>query len=192
MQDQPTQPLKKQSRKRVPEINRPLVLGSVCERDIDLLIVEEMICSKSLQRLIFETVAPPTRDWIWSDKITVQVRHSVVQKGGSTNGRVVPPSGETDIEVVFDLPSSTDSLASGRHRLVCLIENKIEAAFMPRQPKRYLARATTKRESGECLDARTLIMAPNEYQTKVPGDGDLNATLSYEEMAALFAEHGSP
>jgi hypothetical protein len=66
------------------------------------------------------------------------------------------------------------------------VENKIDAAFMPRQPQRYLARATAHQFNGHCTEARTLILAPAAYLRSVRGVREFHGRLSYETVAAYF------
>lgn len=172
----------------MPHSARSLVLEAVCERDVDLLLVEELLCSPSLQRLVFEAVADSSAGWAWASDVRVTVQHSVPHNGHASHGRVVPPSGETDIEIAYEFPSAPAGDESGSERFVVLIENKIEATFMPRQPERYLARAVSRVRDGACRDARALIVAPADYLSSVTGAATFHGQLSYERLAAHFVE----
>ena len=174
------------ARRLISEKRRTLVLEAVTERDIDLLLVEELIASVTFQRLVFDAVPGSGDAWKWIEPMAVTVLHSVPHSGGTPLDRVVPPSGETDIEVRFE--NAHESGSQDDTRLVLLIENKIGAAFMPRQPQRYLARAMAHVKSGECAQARAMIVAPAEYLASVAGVADFHGALSYEQIAEHFAD----
>jgi hypothetical protein len=152
---------------------------------VDLLFVEELIVSTQFRRLMFDAVADGGEAWTWAEPMRASVQHSVPHTGGTPLDRVVPPSGETDIEVIFE--GARQAARPDDTRLVLLIENKIGAAFMPRQPQRYMARAMARVKSGECAQARALIVAPAEYLAGVAGVADFHGTLSYEQIAEHFA-----
>lgn len=180
-------------RRIVPATERALVLEAVDERDVDLLLVEELIVSPHLQRIVFDAAGEDDGSWTWAEPMRASVQHSVPHAGGVSTHRVVPPSGETDIEVTFEVGGAVLTASDdARARFVLLIENKIGAPFMPRQPQRYLARASVRVESGECSQARALIVAPAEYLARVSGVAAFHGTLSYERIAAHFAERVVP
>ncbi|MEO8218141.1 MAG: hypothetical protein ABI718_13765 [Acidobacteriota bacterium] len=100
--------------------DRPFSISGICERDIDLLLLEEFRSN------------PEFATWFTSEALDI--------KPGLCSGAlksVTDTWGESDLEVEF-----RDS--SGRTTRL-LIENKIAANFQPRQALRYAERATSYR-----------------------------------------------
>lgn len=142
---------------------RELPLEAVTERDIDLLLLEELTVSEAFARWLVARVfsSGPVLQRVLS------VRHSVCDA-----------SGESDLELIF-------SDESGR-RLAVLIEDKIDAPAQPDQADRYRERAARGVEAGSWQEARTCLVAPREY---VSHDADrYGVKIEYEEIAACFAE----
>jgi hypothetical protein len=168
--------------------SRQLVLEAVYERDVDLLLVEELHCSASFQQLVFEAAIGSDPDWSWTDGMEVTVRHSLDYVGDAqvtddATGEVFPSSGETDIDVLFRVPG-------GSFPLLLLIENKIDAPFMPQQPERYRGRAAAKVRAGECGAARTVLIAPSRYIESTSAAQVFDARIPYELLVSYFEARG--
>jgi len=153
---------------------------SLCERDIDLLLLEEFYCSPEFRAWFLERVTSES-----GDRIDFDAKHSVKQS-----------LGETDLEVWF-------SDAKGI-RWVALIENKINADFQKEQPERYKERALQYKKRGEADQARTVLISPTGYEKQgcalfdirfyyedicewlMKREGDVRATYKAELIAATI------
>lgn len=95
-------------------MSRELALSHVTERDIDLLLVEELVCSPGFQEWFLRRVlgAPPESEPV--------VRHSLSRRS-KAEGR----AGETDITVTATV---------GGKRVAVLVENKLDSCFTREQP----------------------------------------------------------
>jgi hypothetical protein len=160
-----------------------LTLEAVYERDIDLLLVEELRASHAFQRLFLDALArsqaaqhllPPAYA-----VPTVHVKHSVSRD--DSDGLVPARFGETDIEVVFSWREDGSGVTSERC-IQLLIENKIAAQFRPDQPERYRAFARRTHEEIKTRSAFTLLVAPKGYLKTAPGAAIFDARISYEEV----------
>jgi hypothetical protein len=142
-----------------------LALEAVAERDIDLLLLEELTVSNNFARWFISRTFP-------SDTVLNEVssaRHSVSD-----------PSGESDLELVF-----VD--ARGR-RLGLLIEDKVSAPAQPDQADRYRQRASRGVEAGSWAEARTCIVAPKRYLELSEDAQRYDASISYEDVVSWFEQ----
>src|SRR2546430_9780849 len=114
-----------------------LSFSAISERDIDLLVLEALATCDGFARWFLARVGFDT------DARLVRVAHSV----GTA-------SGETDIELTIEMHRAV-------HRI--LVENKLDAAFQPRQPERYAERAAAYIRDGLCAGVTTVLLAPQEY-----------------------------
>ncbi len=133
------------------------------ERDIDLLLLEELHCS------------PKFRAWflrhITGDSLSVDfnAQHSVAHT-----------LGESDLEIRF--------LNAKHSSVVVLVENKLSADFQHKQPERYQQRATRYKEAGTDL-AITVLLSPATYNRR--GCNRFDKRLSYEEIRDWLANSDS-
>jgi hypothetical protein len=130
------------------------------ERDIDLLLLEEIHCS------------PAFLSWIAARAGLVEgtlfsAQHSVYRDNG-----------ETDVLVLIDTPDG---------RVALMIEDKIGAEMQPRQAERYRERGKKLCDEGSALHFRTLLCAPRNYLEGVPPQ-DWHTTLPFEEIADWFGK----
>lgn len=139
-------------------------LAFVLERDVDLLLVEELSCSDAFREFFANTVLPGV-DLVGANWV---IRHSVNRPG------LLP--GETDIEVTIE----GDALP-GQIRL--LIENKVDAGFQPEQVARYLHEARRVLEAGDCWLAKTCLVAPSGYLESRNDAAAFDVSLAYETIA---------
>src|SRR6267143_4953115 len=114
-----------------------VTLSAVSERDVDLLVVEELATSEAFAQWFL------SRAGLSSLATLVKVAHSV-----STS------NGESDIELTVQVNGAT-------HRV--LLENKVDAVFQPEQPERYHARAAAYVAKGTCDRVTTVLLAPEKY-----------------------------
>jgi len=94
------------------EEQRQLSLSGVCERDVDLLLLEEFISTQEFLHWFMQQVYPKA----FSSIEFIEAHRSVTQSNG-----------ESDLEVTLDIP----------HRVRLLIENKVNASLQPMQAERY-------------------------------------------------------
>lgn len=138
-------------------------LQSVSERDIDMLLVEELESSAQFREWLASRVyAQPTY------KGRIGTWHSVSD----------PKLGESDM--VFLFSNETDG------RAAVLIENKIDAPPQPNQGTRYRERGFIGQEQGLWDDFRTCVVAPEKYLKSTKHTEQYDAEISYEEIMAFF------
>jgi PD-(D/E)XK nuclease superfamily len=132
-----------------------LILPRLYERDIDVLLQEELIFNQSVCE-------------IFSRALGLQSPLQVTQCALS----VVDQTGETDLLARF---------ANGEKQGVLLIENKIDAAFQPTQPERYRARAGEMAQSGEAVYC--ILIAPKRYAAgNEEAIAHFDACVAYEDV----------
>lgn len=146
--------------------DRGFPLSHVTERDVDILLVEELHCSSTFQKWFFDLLRGLLPK---GDTSGVTVRHSVSGAG--------PGSGETDIEV---------SAIVGKARVLIHIEDKVHSPFTPRQAARYRERGKHCIAQEKCDLAVSVLMAPEEYLAGVALK-DFDEQISYQRIAAYFA-----
>ena len=133
-----------------------VVLPRLYERDIDVLMQEELIFNQAVCE-------------VFSRALRLKPRLHVTQCALS----VVDQTGETDL-----LSRFTD----GDKQSVLLIENKIDAAFQPTQPERYRSRANELATNGET--AYCVLIAPMRYSIgNTVATAYFDACVSYEDIA---------
>jgi hypothetical protein len=136
-------------------------LSGVCERDIDLLLLEEFLSS------------PDFLFW-WMRKVWPRAFSSL--KFLETHRSVTQSNGESDLEITL--------IVEGGCRVRLLIENKVNAALQPMQAERYKARGASYVAQGHCEECFTILAAPRRYF----GDGmkGFDAVISYEDIQEWF------
>jgi len=138
-----------------------IVIPDVCERDIDLLLLEEFVASADF------------RSWFLS-QIGVEETASLAAACRS----VKTVSGESDLEL---------ALQGSVGAVKVLIENKVDAAFQPNQPQRYAERAREYRRSGKFREIVTVVMAPEVYFGEEAGSSGFDAKVTYESALSWFS-----
>jgi hypothetical protein len=139
--------------------------STVRERDLDLLLLEEMY------------VSAPFRLWI-----VEKLRLPLDAEYAGGRHMVSAAFGESDIELDF-------ATEAGIHRV--LIENKIDARFQLDQAERYKKRADFYvREKQECCThCQTVLFAPRAYATRRGSEFD--GVLLYEELQDWYQQQGT-
>lgn len=132
------------------------------ERDIDLLLAEELRVNAKFAKWFTQQVAPN----IPIDTTAYRTRVSVVEDGS-----------EADVVACFHRADG------GVHRI--FIEDKITAQLMPEQLERYQRRALGERTRGVNDSSTVVLFAPASYHAPLP-DGVIR--MSFEEAAAAL-EH---
>ena len=132
-----------------------VVLPRLYERDIDVLLQEELIFNEAVRS-------------IFSGALGFKSPLRVSQCSLS----VVDGTGETDLLARFTVDDKSG---------VLLIENKIDAAFQPTQPQRYKARAAGMATNGQA--AYCILIAPTRYAEGNAAAVHFDACVSYEDVA---------
>jgi hypothetical protein len=138
--------------------------SSVRERDIDLLVREELQVSPAFRSMMLGAVERliPLAARIHEANHAVHI--NLVEAGEG--------AGETDVQLTLDFPDLP--------RTILLIENKIDAPLQPSQIARYCQRAAKLREQG--TPAFVVLMAPHIYGDVHGVDG----VIEYEEILGYF------
>ncbi len=140
-------------------------IEAVTERDIDLLLLEELNVSEDFASwfytTIIQSVDAPGISGAW---------HSVSD----------PQLGESDLIAVYE-----DGIA-------ILIENKIDAIAQPEQGNRYRQRGEKGIADGFWNEFVTCMIAPERYLQQERDSSVYDATLSYEEISKWFLEQDNP
>lgn len=144
-----------------------ILLPRLYERDIDVLLQEELIFNQALCALLGESLR-------FHGLLRIhQCRLSVVDQ-----------TGETDLFAMF---------SSDTRQGVLLIENKIDAGFQPRQPERYRERATSLAAEAGVDWVFCILVAPRRYvRDGLEGINQFDAIVAYEDVASAVAKEGTP
>lgn len=137
----------------------------VAERDIDLLLLEELnVC----------------RDFAsWFLRQVRQQSDDVTPLRGAWHSVTDAELGESDLIVLYD-----DDFA-------ILVENKIDAPAQPEQGQRYKLRGSKGQEKGDWKDYLTCIVAPRRYLEINAETQHYDSTLSYESIRQWFKALGT-
>ena len=117
-------------------------LETVTERDIDLILLEEMNVSETFCQWLAEKASIPERSF---------------ESHGAWHSITDASLGESDLIMIIE--SSDKSYA-------LMIENKIDAQAMPNQGERYYKRGKLGIEEGKWDWFTTCIIAPKLYLNK--------------------------
>ncbi|MBM3997134.1 MAG: hypothetical protein FJ303_23735 [Planctomycetes bacterium] len=138
----------------------------VAERDVDLLILEELHVSASF------------RSWLLAEVFGPDV--GAGQFLGAWHSVSHVTLGESDLVIVFkDGQAITTAL---------LIENKIDAPPEPEQAARYRLRGKVGINEGKWKAFRTCIIAPQKYLAGTANASEYDARLSYESIRGWFGQ----
>jgi hypothetical protein len=135
-------------------------LSDVCERDIDLLLVEEFAAT------------PDFVKWFLTE-----IGISATARLNSVSHSVNASNGESDLELEVEVDGET---------LAILLENKIDAAFQDLQPERYGQRGRSYVLGGACARSTTVIIAPNSYFADTVEKHGFEHRISYEAVLRWF------
>lgn len=138
-------------------------IAGVCERDLDLLLMEELVASPEFRSWFARIAGLGELDHRMPSEVFRSVTHS---------------SGESDLELYV-------TLGDGR-RAGILIENKIDAGLQRRQSQRYRDRAAARIAEKRCSIGRTVIVAPMQYFGASEDVLGFDATTTYEAIDEWF------
>lgn len=141
----------------------PIRVSGVCERDIDLLLLEEFVASLDFLQ------------WFSSRVTDTSIE---VEKLLNAQRSVTQSNGESDLEILLQ-----DSTGEKRH---LLIENKVNANFQPQQAERYRSRGQGYQQSGSCNVFQTILVAPERYFGSETALKGFDARVTYEEIRDWF------
>ncbi|MBN2890284.1 MAG: PD-(D/E)XK nuclease family protein [Bacteroidales bacterium] len=134
-------------------------IEAVTERDIDLLIIEELFANVDFFNwIVSNTIKEP-------DLKFVKAFHSLSDE-----------TGETDIAVLCK---------NQRKKTLLLIENKIDANFQPKQAERYRLRGENHIFKNECNKFYTFLVAPKQY---IVNNDDFDFYIEYELLKEYFKQ----
>jgi hypothetical protein len=139
-------------------MDKLLPLENVTERDIDLLLLEEVLSSPDFVKSLFQLVLP----------------HTEISEPTAWHSVSDPELGESDLVIRAKLPTGTT--------VALLIENKVDAPPQPDQSARYRARGDIGIKESLWDSYRTLIIAPIRYLDSDAESKLYDAKLSYEEV----------
>jgi hypothetical protein len=143
----------------------PSLPFNVQERDIDLLILEQLHTSPSFVSWIAAKIGI-------SDGTFVDAMHSVFRDGG-----------ETDVMLFLDTPEG---------RVAVMIEDKIGAQMQPRQGERYHERGEVLCREGKAVRYVTVLCAPEIYLSGISELSAWQHRLPIEDLGRWFSSDVSP
>jgi hypothetical protein len=142
-----------------------IILPRLYERDIDVLLQEELIFNEHVRNLL-------------ANALNLTSMHA-----SECSLSVMDATGETDLVAKYSCNNRNGIL---------LIENKIDAEFQPLQPERYNERAIRLMKEGDC-DVNCLLIAPRRYVDSANQEqlASFAAIISYEDVATAIAKEGT-
>lgn len=135
---------------------------AITERDMDLLILEELVCCRNFQNWFLRSILSVDEEAVFLGAL-----HSVSNE-----------LGESDLVVGF-------RRADG-HDFAILVENKIDADFQPDQAQRYHKRGAKGVTSGHWQSFVTCIIAPQSYLTGAACADEFHHSCAYEALENWF------
>ncbi|MGF1719127.1 PD-(D/E)XK nuclease superfamily protein [Vibrio kyushuensis] len=141
------------------------LLQSINERDVDLLILEELnISTRFAHWFVTRVLCQPV----------------IIRKVGAWHSVIDPTLGESDLVFIYQSDDGSDQ--------AILIENKIDASAQPEQGLRYTKRGEKGIEHGRWVDFKTCLIAPKKYLDANTESYD--SSIAYEEIMAVFVSEG--
>jgi hypothetical protein len=149
-------------------IDTMLTLTHATERDVDLLLIEELKCS------------PAFVAW-FAGRVGEALGTTMVWKCSSVAHSKRRLHNRREIDITLHLESGTG-------RTVILIENKLDTDPQPRQAESYLEEAAALVKSGEAKTAHTVLVAPQAYLKRASDfTGKFSSAISYEEISQFIS-----
>jgi hypothetical protein len=142
----------------------------VRERDIDLLLLEELYSSEKFQTHFLDLLRSSAESRSPHKSLPSQIRFQAARRS------IWDEYGQCDLLV---------KLNDKKERCwLLLIEDKIDAELQPSQADRYRERGEEYKRSGCCCEYLTALAAPRRYLAK--GDKGWDAIISYEDVRKWF------
>lgn len=138
--------------------NELLLSESLQERDVDIILLEELNCDISFCKFLI------------TEKNLPEITNNNVAYKSVTDYGI----GETDILFSYN---------NNEKRIFVLIENKLDAEFQLNQFKRYQKRAANYLNEKKCDEIFILLIAPNQYCTN---QQEFKNFISYEKIRDFF------
>lgn len=135
-------------------------LGSICERDVDMVIMREFRANRDFAELFLRQTE------INGGYEIVSIKNSVRDYN----------LGETDVEII---------IKAGNKRFALLIEDKIDAPEQHRQYQRYFERGEAKKKMGEVEGYYVFMTAAKSYFTV---HDKYHYKVAFEDMLDIVAE----
>jgi hypothetical protein len=135
---------------------------SITERDIDLLILEELVCSQDFR--------------VWFLRSVLGVDDGTAFLGALHS--VSNELGESDLVIGF---KKLDG-----HEFAVLVENKVCANFQPDQAERYHKRGAKGVDAGHWGSFVTCVIAPKSYLAAESGAEEFHHSCAYETLEEWF------
>lgn len=142
-------------------------LGRACldrieERDIDVMLLEELICEQGMRDLI--------ADLVLGENLSAAFLEA-------SNSVSTASDGESDLIVIYSI---------GGERVALMLENKIAANFMPEQAARYRRRGMRGVEDCHWDRFVTVLVAPQRYLDADHGEHVFDRHVAYEALKVHF------
>ena len=138
----------------------------LAERDMDLLVLEEMLSSDPFKKWLVSKLYNGTR----------QFRRMI----GAWHTPSLEPLGSVDILFVFEEMTA-------RHKCAILIENKIDQPKQNLQAQRYFEFGEKGVEDGYWDEYLTCLFSPQAYFSSLEPSEYFSSYLSYEEIETWFS-----
>jgi len=138
----------------------------LAERDMDLLVLEEMLSSDPFKKWLVDKLYGGSR----------QFRRFI----GAWHTPVLEPLGSVDILFVFE------EMSAGR-RCAILIENKIDQPKQDLQAQRYFEFGEKGVQDGLWDEYLTCLLSPQAYFSSLEPSEYFSSYLSYEEIEEWFS-----
>lgn len=153
------------SPKTIHSMNQSLLpVESIQERDLDLLLLEELSSDRSFREWFVNALnLPPVDSFLGAWK-------SISAFG----------LGETDLLFSYKSEQST---------LFLLLENKLDTQFQEEQYSRYILRARNYEAKKECDSAFVVLVAPLNYCIQ---QNEFEKYITYESIAQRLEMEGTP
>lgn len=132
------------------------------ERDIDLMLLEEVSCEPDFQRFVAARTLDADTDWTFQE---------------AANSISTVSHGESDLLMVFQ---------AGPRVAAVLVENKITANFMPEQADRYRRRGDDGIRDSHWTEYVTVLVAPRRYLAADLSGHVFDRHLAYEDLLTWF------
>ena len=140
-------------------------IEAVTERDIDLLLLEELNVSESFCRWLSERTSMPV---------------ATIDSFGAWHSISDASLGQSDLVMVVESDNKTFAL---------LIENKIDAPAMPAQGKRYSERGKLGIQDGRWDWFATCMVAPQLFLDSSNDASVYDINISYESISKWMENH---